>query len=333
TSSSACVTRHRCCARTGSSTAQSWRSRSHSTADPGTGGPARLNRHATGYAQVVTGGAHSIVQRYRRVLARVDRLQRRTPWLAFPYAVMKKFGDDNAGRSAALIAYYGFFSLFPLLLALVSILGFVLAGHPQWQHDILHSTLAQFPVIGDELQQHTGKLSGSGVGLAVGIVGLLWAGLGALQATETAMNDVWDVPDKEQPNFVVSKLRAIAMLAVLGLGVIATTVVGAAGTFGTSLGAGAAVVGALLSFAVTTGLCMISFRVLTNRDLSWSTVLPGAVVVAVGWVVLQLVGGWFVGSRVKGASQTYGTFAVVIGLLTWLYLLGQIVLVAAEVNV
>ncbi|MCU1427951.1 MAG: YihY/virulence factor BrkB family protein [Actinomycetia bacterium] len=261
-----------------------------------------------------------------------DQYQRRHKWLALPYAVVKKFGDDQGGRLAALISYYGFFSIFPLMLALVSILGFVLQGNPHLQQEVLNSTLSQFPVIGDELR-HTGKLSGSGVGLAVGLVGLLWAGLGAIQATETAMNDVWEVPLKARPNFFKSKLRALAMLPVLGLGIVAVTIIGSAATFSDNIGPIGAVVGIALSFATSTGLFMVAFKLMTHRHLSWRMVLPGAVVGAAGWVALQLVGGWYVGHEVQGASQTYGTFAVVIALLAWLYLLGQLVVLAAEVNV
>src|ERR1041385_2217446 len=108
----------------------------------------------------------------QRPIRRMDALQQRRPWLAFPYAVVKKFGDDQAGNLAALVAYYGFFSLFPLLLVLVTLLGFVHHGTPELRDKLLGSTLAQFPVIGDQI--HVGHLDASGVGLVIGVVGLLW---------------------------------------------------------------------------------------------------------------------------------------------------------------
>src|SRR5437667_12174799 len=148
----------------------------------------------------------------QRTLRKIDDFQQRRRWLAFPFAVFKKFGDDEAGNLAALIAYYGFFSLFPLLLVLVTTLGFVLSGHPDMQDRILHSTLAQFPVIGDQIQTH--RLDANGIGLAVGLVGLGWGGLGAIQAAENAMNTVWAVPKEQRPNFLYSRLRAVLMLAV-----------------------------------------------------------------------------------------------------------------------
>src|SRR5690349_13540864 len=101
---------------------------------------------------------------------------------AFPYAVIKKFGDDQAGYLAALIAYYGFFSLFPLLLVFVSILGFVLHGNPSLQDQILNSALRNFPVIGPEITRNIHSVRGSGATLIIGALGTLWAGLGVTQA-------------------------------------------------------------------------------------------------------------------------------------------------------
>src|SRR5450755_4606331 len=117
-------------------------------------------------------------------LRELDRLQQRSPRLSFPAAVIKKFGDDQAGQLAALIAYYGFVSLFPLLLVLVTVLGFVLEGSPKTQASVLHSALGQFPIIGNQLQSNVHSLKGSGIGLAIGLLGSLLAGLGITGATQ-----------------------------------------------------------------------------------------------------------------------------------------------------
>jgi YihY family inner membrane protein len=154
-----------------------------------------------------------------------------------------------------------------------------------------------------------------------------------MQAAETAMNEVWDVPIKERPNFFVSKFRGLLMLITLGLGIVVSTLLGAAATFSSSLGAGAAILGSLMSLVVTTVLFIAAFKILTHRPLSWRQLAPGAVVGAVGWTLLQLVGGWYLKHHVRGATEIYGTFHVVILLLSWLYLMGQVFVLAAEVNV
>ncbi|MHB8240863.1 MAG: YhjD/YihY/BrkB family envelope integrity protein, partial [Solirubrobacteraceae bacterium] len=137
----------------------------------------------------------------------LDRRQQRSPRIGFVAAVIKKFGDDQAGQLAALIAYYGFVSLFPLLLVLVTVLGFVLQGDPGEQKQILQGTLSQFPIVSDQLKLHS--LTGSGVGLAVGVIGSLLAGMGITGATQLAFNRIWHVPFKDRPNFLYSRLRSL----------------------------------------------------------------------------------------------------------------------------
>src|ERR1700694_2028812 len=136
------------------------------------------------------------------VLHELDRRQQRTRGVNFIAAVVRKFSDDQAGQLAALIAYYGFFSLFPLLLVFVTVLGFVLQGNPSAQNSVLHSALSQFPIIGDQLQKNVHSLKGSGLDLGIGLVGALLAGLGITSATQNAFNQIWHVPHKQRPNFV-----------------------------------------------------------------------------------------------------------------------------------
>ncbi len=139
-------------------------------------------------------------------LQAVDGYQQRHRRLSFVAAVAKKFGDDQAGQLAALISYYAFFSLFPLLLVFVTMLGFVLEGNPGLKHEIEKGALGQFPIIGDQLK--IGTLSGSGVALAVGLVGSLLAGMGMTNAAQNAFNRIWDVPFKHRPNFLVARCAA-----------------------------------------------------------------------------------------------------------------------------
>ncbi len=262
----------------------------------------------------------------------LDRLQQRHRWLAFPAGVIKKFGDDEAGSMAALIAYYGFVSLFPLLLVLVTVLGFLLEGDQKTQNEVLHSTLSQFPIIGDQLQSNVHSLKGSVGALAIGVIGLLLGGLGIVGATQNAFQQVWHIPRKRRPNFLTWRLRGIGLLAVLGLLLIVSTVAAGYVTAQTA-GPIAVLGGVLVALASNLLLFFAAFRFLSPDEIPTRDLLPGVVFAALLWQILQHIGGYYVAHVVRHAQETSGLFAFVLGLLAWLYLGGQVTLIAAEINV
>ena len=266
-----------------------------------------------------------------RLLRRADKQHQQRAWIAFPYAVMKKFGDDQAGNLAALISYYGFLSLFPLMMVLVTLLGLLLRNNPELQDTIRASALANFPVLGDQISSNVDSLTGSGLALGIGLALALWAGLGVMKVLQTAMNAVWNVPYRARPNFWVSLLRALIMLLVLGVITIASAAAGSVG--GGSDNWLLAIFGIAMSVVLNLVLFLLAFRILTSEDVTWADVLPGALIAAVAWTTLQAIGGYIVSNRLQGASNTYGAFAIVIGLLAWIYLGAQVTLFAAEVNV
>jgi YihY family inner membrane protein len=260
----------------------------------------------------------------------LDRRQQRSHRLSFVAAVIKKFGDDQAGQLAALIAYYGFVSLFPLLLVLVTVLGFVLQGDPGEQKRILDGALGQFPIIRDQLKLES--LTGSSIGLTVGVVGSLLAGMGITGATQNAFNRIWHVPFKNRPNFIHAHLRGLRMLAILGtLSIVSTTAAGFVGS--SSHSAPAVIAGVLVAFVFNLALFMSAFKLLTAVEISWRELLPGVIVAAVFWQMLQHLGGLYVDHELKKTGPLYGIFALVLGLLAWLYLGAQLTMFAAEVNV
>lgn len=271
--------------------------------------------------------------RVAEVVDVVDAFQRRVPPLAFALGVAKKFGEDRAGRLAALISYYSFFSVFPLLLALVTVLGFVLEGNPSLREDIVDSALAQFPVVGGQISRNVDSLQGNYLALAVGLGGAIWAGMGAMLAGQQAMDDIWDVPLKDRPNFVKKRIRAVLMLGVLGLGIGASVAVSNLASHLPDLPGIGRLALNLGSLAISVAVVGLAFQVLTDRHLSWNELVPGAVIGGVGYFVLQLLGSLVVTNAIQGAEDTYGTFAVVIGLLTWFFILGQVTLLGVEVNV
>jgi YihY family inner membrane protein len=257
-----------------------------------------------------------------------DRFQQRHPLLGIPLAVLKKFSDDGAGKAAALIAYWGFFSIFPLLLLFVTILGFVLQGDTSAQESITHSVLRQFPIVGI----HPQTLTGSPTALAVGVIGTVSSALGVTTAAQNAFNLVYAVPHKRQPNFFVARLRGLKVIVVVGvLQVLSSVASGlvAGGVGGVEL----TIAGVAISLVLNFLLFLTAFRLLTDDSVATAELWPGIALATVGWAVLQAVGGLYVGHVVKGSEATYGTFATVLGLLVWLYLGARVVVFAAEINV
>lgn len=260
-----------------------------------------------------------------------DRLQRRHGVLGFPLGVVKKFSDDQAGQLAALMAWYGFFALFPLLLVLVTVLGYVLSGNPELYDEIVQGALGQFPVIGGDLRVNA--LGGSTVALVVGLVAAIWAGLGITLAGQRSMDRVWDVPHRLRRNFLTVRLRGLLILLVLGLLNVAISA-----AIGTLAGGGLGgtelkIAGFAVSALLDVGLFWAVFRLFTADSVPTRQLWPGIVIAAVGWAALQALGGIYVDRVVSRANQTYGLFAIVIGLLSWLYLGAQVLLYAAEANV
>lgn len=267
--------------------------------------------------------------------ARLDSFQQRHAWLGFPVAVLYKFIDDQGGYLAVLISYYGFVSLFPGLLLLISVLGYTLHNDLGLQQALLGSALKQFPIIGPQLQQNIGSIHGSGLGVVLGILGALYGGLGVSVAIQTALNRVWAVPRYARPDAVLSRLRGLMLFVLIAVVLLITTGLAAVGSMaaGYGLGAGVGIAAIPVAIIVNVGAFLVGFRVLTARNVPLADLMPGAVCAGVAVQVLQAGGALFVSHELKGASQVYGTFGLVLGLLAWLYLQAVIVVLCAEINV
>ncbi|MCV7408031.1 ribonuclease BN [Mycobacterium florentinum] len=262
----------------------------------------------------------------------LDDLQRRNRGVSVTVAVIYKYLDDQGGYLAALITYYGFVSLFPMMLLLTTGLGVVLAGRPDLQEQVLHSTLSQFPVIGSQLHQPAG-LSGGTVAVVVGILGALYGGLGVGQAVQNAMDSVWAVPKHKRPNPIRARVRSFLLLFVLGSAALAATVLsGIAQTTG-ELGVFGKIGITLTTVAINALICLVAFRVTTAKELTYRQVLPGAVAAAFIWQILQWFGAGYIQHTVKTASATNSIFALVLGLLAFLYLVSTTLVLCAEMNV
>src|SRR5437763_17045554 len=198
----------------------------------------------------------------RKMLRGADVAQRKTPFIAFPYAVMQKFGDDQAGMLAALIAYYGFLSLFPLLLVLFTVLGLVAGNDPSIDHKVTHSAMSQFPIIGNQLGSNIHALNKSGpVALIIGLAGLLWGAQGVSQAGQHAMAEVWSIPMAERPSFFSRLGRSLLLFGVMGGFLLSSTALAGFSTFGSHsswLGLPVKSGSIVVSFDVTPLVCLMA---------------------------------------------------------------------------
>lgn len=262
----------------------------------------------------------------------LDRLQRRSRAIGFVIAVVYKYVDDQGSYLAALITYYAFVSLFPALLLLTTVLGVVLVGHPELKEQILQSAVAQFPVIGGQLGQPQG-LSGGTLGVVIGVAGAVYGGLGVGQAVQNGLDTLWAVPRNERPDPLRSRLKSLMMLLLLGSGLLASTALSALGRASQSFGfiskAGIVVAAVLINSAV----CLVAFRVATARNVTYREIAPGAIAAAILWQLLQWFGAAYVAHVVKSASATNSVFALVLGLMAFLYLIATTLLVCAAANV
>lgn len=267
---------------------------------------------------------------------RLDEVQRRRPLLGFPLGVLYKFLDDQGNYLAAIVTYYAFIAVFPLLLIASSVLGFVLQGDETLRNEVLDSALAQFPIVGTQLGRPEG-LQGSTSAVVIGGLAALYGVLGLGQAGQNAVNVVWAIPRNSRLNPLVSRLRSFLLLLLAGLTVLVIAVLSSIASHLDVLGSEAnqevrIVLGAsaVLLNALVLGLMM---RFATNERRGLRETLPGAITVAVLWQVLQLVGGLYVGRVVARASQLNGVFALVLGLIALIYIASVMAVLGLEVNV
>jgi inner membrane protein YhjD len=268
------------------------------------------------------------------LVSRLDDLQRSRRAVGFPLAVVYKFFDDQGNYLAAAITYYAFIAIFPLLLIASSVLGFVLQGDPGLERKLLNSALSQFPIVGTQLGRPEG-LHGSTSAVVVGALTALYGVLGLGQAAQNALNTTWAIPRNSRLNPIHSRLLSFVLLAVGGLSVLAVAMLSSfAGQL--DLGPGFEVLTWLISLAaiaLTALLLAVMMSVATAQRHRLRTELPGSVFIAVLWQLLQVVGGAYVAHVVNKASQMNGVFALVLGLVAFIYVAAVIGVLGFEINV
>lgn len=271
----------------------------------------------------------------RALASGFDRFQQRHRVLAFPLAVWKKFGDDQGSNLVALVAFYGFVSLFPLLLVLITVLDLVLSGHPGLQQRVVNSALVEFPVVGQQILSNLHGFHAAGAGLVVGVVGCVLGARGLSNATQNALNTLWGVPRDRRPGFPGAWLRSYGLIGVMGLGLLCTSALSGLSTWSgrSALGVGIRVAAVLVSLAVNVVLFWAGMCLATAPEIKARQLWLGAVLAAFVWQALQVTGTYIVAHQLRHASELYGTFGVVLGLVAWLSLQATLTLYAAEIDV
>ncbi len=269
-------------------------------------------------------------------MERLDDFQRTHKVVGFPLAVVYKFFDDQGPYLAAILTYYAFIAIFPMLLIASSVLGYLLQGNPDLQEDLLDSALSRFPIVGTQLGRPEG-LTGSATAVIVGSLAALYGVTGLGQAAQHALNVAWAIPRNVRGNPFITRLRSLVLLSVSGLAVllvsVATGVVGNLGSFGVDLGSWVVAISTAISVAVTSVVLALLMRFTTSRRPSFRSSLPGAVIIAVLWHVLQVLGSSYVRNIVGTATEMNAVFALVLGLIALLFVASGMGVLGVEVNV
>jgi YihY family inner membrane protein len=267
----------------------------------------------------------------KQKLDRVDAFQQQHKPVAIPIAVVKKFSEDQSTNLASMIAFWAFFSIFPLLLVLVTLLGFFL---PSGTRDSVLTQVAQFFPLLDPTS--ISGLTGSWWALIVGIVTALWSGSAVVRTVQFAFNSVWEIPYHQRPKFVEKLLRSLLVLSTIGVGLVLSVLItgfvsGASHTL--HLAWFGHLLGYVIAIALDVVLFIAAFRMLTDRDISTKDVLPGAVLSGVAFWILQSLSSLIISHYLSNAQSTYGKFATVITMLWWFYITSIVTLMGAQLNV
>jgi YihY family inner membrane protein len=270
---------------------------------------------------------------FERTARWLDRLQQRHRSFAFPFAVIKKYGDDDAGHQAALITYYGFLSLFPLLLVATSVVDILAQNNPNIQTQLNQLVADYFPIVGDSLQKSIHSSTRSGVALAIGLLFTIYGARGVADAVRNLLDHAWAIPRAKRSGFPLNAIKSFSLLLGAGLGILAAATLASVAT--SALGhawywrAIPLSINAVLLYIIF----MFVFLIGTSRRFKRKDLRMGAVLATLGLLILQTVGGYLITHHLKNLSGLYGQFAVVLALLFWIYLQAQVFVYSTEVNV
>lgn len=266
-----------------------------------------------------------------RVVQRLDDLQQRFPPVGLPIGVVRKFADDRTSAWGALMTFYGFLALFPLVVITLTLLGHLAADDPGLEEALLEGAVGQIPIVGTMIEEDVSGLQAGGLGFAVGLAGLFWGATGIYNAGQLAMSQIWNVEGIHRPGLPLRLARSMLLFVLFAVGAIGGGWLVQHGFFS---GAGSMTQALTLLGSLTLAFAMFAavFRILTPQAVPMRKLWLGAALAAAGWEALQIAGGIVV-SRQVGQVDVYGVFAYMIALLMWLWLVFRMMLFSAEVAV
>lgn len=261
----------------------------------------------------------------------IDRFQRRHALLGFPLALIKKYSEDEGGYRAALLTYYGFLSLFPLLLVLSSVLKLLLRNNPEASEHIISGVTAYVPVIGNELERNVHGLGKTGVALVLGLLVTLYGARGVADVLRNGLDQMWEVPHKDRIGFPHGLLRSLGTVIVAGVGLVLTPIITG---YLLALGRGwfFHAVASLLTAFLLFWIIVIVAQISSSRRHPLHKVWLGSLLAAIVLELLQLLGVSIVTRELNRLDSLYGTFAIVLGLLYWIYLQAQVLMYGFEID-
>jgi YihY family inner membrane protein len=266
-----------------------------------------------------------------KLLAKIDAFQQKRRWFAFAYGVIKKYGDDEAGYQGALITYYGFLSLFPLLLVATSVIDIVSRHNVELRTRLTDSLGQYLPTLGDSLQAQIHGSNKTGIALVVGLLITLYGAKGVADAVRHALDHIWQVPRPKRAGFPKGILKSLGLITGVGVGLVLSAIVSGYATGG-DLPTALRFLLTLVSIGILFASFCFVFRFGTSSKHQLHDNFPGAIVAAAGLAILQVLGGYLISHQMHNLGGLYGQFAFVLVLLFWIALQAQVFMYAAEIN-
>lgn len=273
------------------------------------------------------------MQFIRHTVQRIDALQQQHIWLAFPFAVIKKYGDDDASHYGAVITYYTFLSLFPLLFALTAGLHLLFRSNTHLQTDVLADVRHYFPLLGSELQTNVKSVGRTSLTLLGGIIVAIYGARGGADAVRAALDHMWHIPKHERSGFLPAMAKSLTMIFGGGGLLLAAA---ALSSYATGLGHSAIfkIISTAISLCIVIASLFLIFRIgISSADVSSKSLALSAVLAGSGLQALQTYGGYLMTHELSRLNTPYGAFSVALALLFWLYLQAQVLLYAIEASV